>query len=142
MSYETRKNIPLKLKSKMEKNLLLDWFGEVEFDELCDLEKLNVVEKQFQNFANYINLPLKKDHSLRFRGLGNHKASGLYYPYFKAVCVDVRSADYMAHEILHMIDYTSIANSSLSSLMNFRSVLDKYIQLTDKEIDKLPSVVQ
>lgn len=66
----------------------------------------------------------------------------MYYPYFKAVCVDVRSADSMAHEILHMIDYTSIANSSLSSLMNFRSILDKYIQLTDKEIDKLPSVVQ
>lgn len=52
-SYETKKNIPLKLKSKMEKNLFLDWFGEGEFDELCDLEKLNVVEKQFQNFKLY-----------------------------------------------------------------------------------------
>lgn len=137
-SYETKKNIPLKVQKKMKKNHFLKWFEEVEFDELCDLEKVTHIEKEFLRFAEYINLPLRKDHSLRFRRLGNHKASGLYFPSQKAVCVDIRSTDSMIHELLHMIDYTTLQNQSLSSLMNFRSIVDKYCDITDREVNNLP----
>lgn len=136
-SYETKRNIPLKIQSKMNNNKFLKYFGEVEFDELCDLSLVYQIEKEFLNFAEFMNLPLRKDHSLRFRRLGKHKAGGLYFPHQKAVCVDIKSPSSMIHELMHMIDYTSLDKVSLSSLINFRSLLDEYKNLTNKAFDKL-----
>ncbi len=137
-SYETKQNIPLKVQKKMKHNKFLKWFGYVEFDELCDLKKVTHIEKEFVKFANFINLPIMKDHSLRFRRLGHHKASGLYFPSMMAVCVDIRNAYSMVHELFHMIDYTSIENTCLSNLINFRAIIDEYCRLTDKKAESLP----
>lgn len=137
LSWQMKKNIPQKILAKMKSNRFLKWFGEVEFDESTDLDKLSVVEKQFEDFAEYMNLPISKDHSIRFRKLGHHKASGLYYPGAKAVCIDVRTADSAVHEIGHKIDFTSLKNDTLSSLYNFRSVVDCYCRITDGIFSKL-----
>lgn len=137
-SYETKQNIPKKIQNKMNHNKFLKWFGYVEFDELCDLKKILHIEKEFVKYADFINLPIMKDHSLRFRRLGHHKASGLYYPSARAVCIDIRYAYSMVHELFHMIDYTTLQNECLSNLINFRAIFDKYIQLTDEKASSLP----
>ena len=78
-SYETKKNIPLKVQEEMKKSKFLSHFGYVEYDELVDLEKVKVIEKEWQEVNKVINFPVAKNHSLRFRRLGKHKASGLYF---------------------------------------------------------------
>lgn len=137
-SYETKKNIPEKVKLKMKNNNFTKHFGYVEFDELVDLDKIDLIEKEWKEINDKILLPISKDHSLRFRRLGNHKAAGLYFPAMKAVCVDIKQPSSMIHEVMHMIDYTSLTSTNLSSMYNFRSIIERYREVTDKKIDKLP----
>ena len=64
--------------------------------------------------------------SLRFRKLGNHKASGLYYYTLKCLCVDVRSPGSMVHEVGHMIDYHL---DHISIKYEFQRIFDRYESL-------------
>lgn len=136
-SYETKKNIPDKILAKMKENKFLTQFGYVEFDELVDLEKIELIEKEWEDINNKILFPLAKDHSLRFRRLGKHKASGLYFPSMKAVCVDIKGPSSMVHEVFHMIDYTTLNNSCLSSMFNFRNIIERYRIITDEMVGEL-----
>lgn len=136
-SYETKKNIPKKVLARMEDNKFKRHFGYVEFDEMVDLEKVSLIEKEWEEINKKIIFPLAKDHSLRFRRLGNHKASGLYFPTMKAVCVDIQGPSSMIHEVLHMIDYTSLSNTTLSSTYGFRSIVERYRVITDEKVKSL-----
>lgn len=128
-SYETKKNIPQKMLSAMEKSDFNNTFGYVEFDEECDLEQISIIEKEFQALKDFLDLGEHKEVSLRFRKLGQHKAAGLYYPVLKCLCVDVRTPSSMAHELMHMYDYE---NGSLSKSGNFYPVLEKYREEFDR----------
>lgn len=136
-SYETKKNIPLKVQEEMKKSKFLSHFGYVEYDELVDLEKVKVIEKEWQEVNKVINFPVAKNHSLRFRRLGKHKASGLYFYNQRAVCIDIKSPSSFIHEILHMIDYTTLPDTTLSSLFNFRPIIERYREITNEKIKKL-----
>jgi len=136
-SYQTKKNIPEKVKKKMVNNKFNKHFGYVEFDELVDLDKIKLIESEWEEINKEILFPINKDHSLRFRRLGKHKAAGLYFPAAKAVCVDIQEPSSMIHEVLHMIDYTSLHNANLSSSYEFRSIVERYKVITDKRVDKL-----
>lgn len=138
-SFETKKNIPQKVLEKMENNLFLMNFGYVEFDELIDLEKVEQIEKEWVKINKQIMLPIKKDHSLRFRRLGKHNANGLYFPNAKAVCVDLSSPSSMMHEVMHMIDYTTSSSDNLSSSYKFRGIVEKYRDITNSLVDALPA---
>jgi hypothetical protein len=137
-AFETKKNIPDKVLKKMKNNKFLNWFGYVEFDELCDLKKIVHIENEFELFAKFIHLPPMKDHSLRFRRLGKHRAEGLYFPEPKAVCVDIKYPRSMVHEMFHMIDYTTLDRGCLSSVYNFRSIIERYRTVADNLVEKLP----
>lgn len=134
-AFETKKNIPLKVKKAMKTSKFNKFFGYVEFDELVDLEKIEQIEKEFLAFADMFNIEEYKDHSLRFRRLGKHRAAGLYYPYQKALCVDIGSPSSMIHEYLHMVDFS---NGRLSKKPKFFPIVDKYTKVLDETVSSLP----
>lgn len=136
-SYETKKNIPLKIQKEMEKSKFLSRFGYVEYDELVDLDKIKIIEKEWEDLNKKVIIPLAKDHSLRFRRLGKQRAGGLYYYHKKAVCIDIKSPSSFIHEVMHMIDYTTIEGTTLSSMFKFRPIIERYRIITDEKVDKL-----
>lgn len=113
-SYQTKKNIPQKVLKSMSESVLNNVFGFVEFDEDVDLKKVTDFEKQFMAFHDtYFPMIDASKNAIRFRKLGNHKASGLYYPGIMCLCVDYRILTSTVHEFGHLIDY-QMGNLSLS----------------------------
>ncbi len=104
-AYITKKNIPRSVHSAMENTGFMDYFKFVEFDEEVDLTSVRTIEKEFEvlNHAYFAGKPFKEV-TLRFRKLGKHKASGLYYPTLHTLCVDIRCPSSFIHEYFHMID--------------------------------------
>ena len=133
-SYETKKNIPEKIVNAMENSLFNEIFGYVEFDEECDLAKIGEVEKEFLALIKYLNITEHKEVSVRFRKLGHHKAAGLYYPFYKCLCVDVREPWSMPHEMFHMLDYEY---GKLSDKASFLKIRKRYKKLLLNKLNAL-----
>lgn len=125
-SFQTKRNIPYKTVRAMSRSDFNDYFGYVEFDEECDHSLMRELCMEYKAFCNALGIGKYPEVSLRFRKLGNHKASGLYYPSLKCLCVDVRSPESMAHEVGHMLDYHF---GSLSTKYSFQKIYDKYENL-------------
>ena len=101
-----------------------EYFGYVEIDDECDLEKFCVIEQQFRALSTMFFHGRKDEEvSIRFRKLGRHHAAGLYYPYIKCLAVDVRNTDSLSHEYFHMLDYES---GRVSSGFAFSKVRERY----------------
>ena len=135
-SYMTKKNIPQKHLEAMMESKFNDYFGYVEFDEGTDLIKVEELTTEFRTLADYLHFSKEEEVSLRFRKLGNHKADGLYYPYLKCLCVDVRAPHSMVHEYFHMLDYT---RGKLSRSINFQNILSLYKKSLEAFVDSLPA---
>lgn len=134
-SFETKAAIPAGVLEYMANSDFNKFFGYVEIDEDCDLDKVTEAYKIFEAF-NEIALkqfPPHKDHALRFRRLGNHKAAGLYYPGYKCLCVDINDPSSFIHEYGHMIDYTM---GDLSQKAQFARVYALYKESFEKYISK------
>lgn len=125
-SYETKKNIPDKCVRAMARSGFNDYFGYVEFDEECDLRLMTELAKEYRAVAKEIGLDRHPEVSLRFRKLGQHKASGLYYYTLKCLCVDVRYPGSMMHETGHMLDYEL---GHISDTYDFSAIRDRYEEL-------------
>lgn len=140
-SFETKKNIPLNIQKAMQESDFHNFFGGfVEFDELCDVKKIRVLEKEWRALAEkHFNATKFNNVSLRFRRLGNHKASGLYYPAFRCICVDINNPSSMVHEFGHMIDdgsLSGIGGDYLSLKPDFDQIKEVYREHIDS-IDML-----
>ena len=122
-SFETKKNIPQKYLKSMAKSRFNQYFGYVELDEDCDLELVPVLEKEYEALVHVVGLPVFEYVVIRFRKLGQHHASELYYPSIKCLCVDPRYPDSMAHGVGHMIDYEL---GHISEMTGFIEVYDRY----------------
>lgn len=126
-SFETKKNIPKNILAMMESSILNKRFGYIEFDEMCDIEAIDTVSHQILDFVTryFPNQDLKLI-SLRFRRLGKSRASGLYYPFYKCLCIDIHSPGSFVHEFGHMLDYE---NGNLSDLRHkeFKPIYDQYV---------------
>lgn len=133
-AYMTKKNIPLKIQKFMADNHFLAMFGEVEADELCDLDKLYQLAEEFKTLSTLIPFPIAKDHTLRFRRLGRHKAAGLYYPFFQTLAIDIDSPHSFVHEWFHFVDYE---HDLLSANAEFRPLLNLYRQQLDSSFEAL-----
>lgn len=125
-SFQTKKNIPQKCIRAMSRSGFNDYFGYVEFDEECDLNLMEELCREYQAFAKALGIDRYPEVSLRFRKLGNHKASGLYYYLLKCLCVDVRSPQSMVHEVGHMVDYHL---DHISAKYAFQKIYDRYEEL-------------
>lgn len=103
-SWMTKKYISEKVLCFMENTSFNKYFGYVEFDNEVDLDKALEISKEWEAIAEFMNFKKRKDVQLRFRRLGHHHASGLYYPHCQCICVDIKHPDSMMHEYIHMLD--------------------------------------
>lgn len=126
--WETKKNIPEKVLKAMAESSFNDTFGYVEFDETCDLDKIRELEKEWKAVRELLGLSEYKDTALRFRKLGNHKAVGLYFPFFRCLCVDLRCPSSMVHEVFHMIDFHEGCLSDRYSFYRVRRVYEECLR--------------
>lgn len=125
-AYMTKKNIPQYIQQAMKDSTFTKYFEYVEYDEDVDLTSILDLEQEFKKFkTNYFKNLVCNTVKLRFRKLGKHKASGLYYPYLKTLCVDIRTPSSFAHEFFHMIDHLL---GDLSWKKNFIPVIELYRQ--------------
>lgn len=122
-SYMTKKNYSDKYLKAMAESKFNTFFGYVEIDSDCELQKVEELELEFRALAKELCLDKGEDVSLRFRKLGNHKATGLYYPVLKCLCVDIRCPSSFVHEIGHMLDYE---NGELSAKYDFYELYEAY----------------
>lgn len=120
--WETKKNIPKKVLKVMAETSFNDVFGYVEIDEMCDLDKIRELEKEWKAIVKILGLGDYKDTALRFRKLGNHKAAGLYFPFLRCLCVDVRYPSSMVHEVFHIF------------LMKFGDTIGKEVVKAEMEV--------
>lgn len=132
-SFETKKNIPEYIQEAMHKSVFSNYFNFVEFDELTKLDEMEKIEKEWIELTKILNFQAAKNHSLRFRRLGHHKAGGLYYPAMKAVCIDLESPSSLVHELMHMIDYTT-KEVNLSESYEFYRIKEMYKEIVTKNI--------
>lgn len=132
-SYQTKRNIPKKTIEAMENSGFNQYFAYVEFDEKCDLKKMELLYRKFQELAEYFCWGKEEEVSIRFRRLGHHKASGLYYPYLKCLCVDINYPQSLAHEYFHMLDYKY---NQLSKDYSFYDIYGCYKEECVKELKK------
>ena len=134
LSFMTKKNIKKNTMTKMENNEFLgNGFAFVEVDNDTDLAKLESVEKEWVEIFKLLPKVDSDNVDLRFRKLGNHKATGLYYPTQNCICVDIREVSSMIHEYGHLIDY-KMYDGALSLSEEFRDIIKAYT----KEVNKLP----
>ena len=122
-SFQTKKNIPQKCVHAMRTSAFNKHFGYVEFDAECDLKLMEELSREYGAFAKELGLPKYGEVSLRFRKLGCHRASGLYYYTLKCLCVDVRAPGSFAHEVGHMIDYHE---DHISAKYVFHEIYERY----------------
>lgn len=104
-AYQTKKNIPMHVIHKMKSSELNEYFGFIEFDEEVDLKLIDSITNEFIKLnQNIFNGYMNKNVALRFRKLGKHHATGLYYPSIDTMVVDFRHPSSFVHEYFHMID--------------------------------------
>lgn len=127
LSFMTKKNIPQKTLEYMVKSSLNDHFGYIELDEQCDIAMVDKLAPEINTFIKrYFDGETYEKIALRFRRLGNHKASGLYYPGFQCICVSVMNVSSFVHEFGHMIDHT---RGNLSMQSRFAAVKLEYLKV-------------
>ena len=132
-SFQTKKNIPKKILLAMQKSRFNEVFGEVEFDQDTDLDKMKEIENNFF----YLNKILfhendLKSYALRFRKLGNHNAAGLYYPTEKCMCIDLDAPNSFVHEFMHLLDNKYGRLSRKHSFYNVRECYTKLLENTEE----------
>jgi len=133
-SYQTKKNIPQKTVRAMKDSEFNKYFSYVEFDEEVDLGLVKELFKEFKAvMTTFLNGVSCSGNAIRFRKLGNHKASGLYYPQVKCLCVDMRIPSSFIHELGHLIDYCRGELSLKSSFDEVRRLYENRLREAAKE---------
>lgn len=133
-AFTTKKQINKNVLEAMMKSSFNDTFGYVEFDNDVDLKLVGEIEKEFKAINTLLHIEKNENTSLRFRKLGNYKASGLYHPYYQCLCVDIRTPSSMVHELFHMIDYD---HKQLSKNASFDAIEALYMKLVEDTVNQM-----
>lgn len=137
-AYTTKRNIPDYILKEMKNSQLNEYFGFIEFDEDVDLCLVDKITAEFRRLNHHHFHDFKcKNVSLRFRKLGKHHATGLYYPSISTMVVDFRHPQSFVHEYFHLID-DALGNLSLrydfnNITMRYQYLLTKYVKDSKKE---------
>lgn len=136
-SFEDKKNVPVKIQKLMQESELNKRFGYVEYDEMCDTSKIQVVNAQLLMFVNqyFPQLDLKSI-SIRFRRLGHYKACGVYFSFYRCIAIDLSHPSSFVHEFGHMLDYTQGGLSNCLNSRDFEKVYKMYVDLIDKKLEE------
>lgn len=135
LSYQPLKNMPQKYIDAANASLFSRVFGQVEYDYDTDLDKMRELEKEFVAVMQLFDMPDLSDYSVRFRKLGHHRASGLYYPAMKCMCVDIRTPSSFMHEFFHLCDF---AAGELSLKARFLAVRQTYERILRDTVARMP----
>jgi hypothetical protein len=140
--FQTKKNIPQKVLKEMETSVFNDYFGYVEFDEDCDLEKIRIIADEFIAFKEtFLDSFDSSSVQIRFRKLGRHRAAGLYFPMLRCLCVDISSPSSFVHEFGHCIDHTYLKGcKNLSDMPEFEKAYRQYCYLLEHSIATDPEL--
>ena len=131
-AYMTKRNIPQYILKEMRISELNNYFGFIEFDEDVDLKLVSYVIEEFKKVNHFIFHDYKsRNTALRFRKLGRHHATGLYYPSIRTMVVDFRHLDSFFHEYFHMLDDTF---GDLSMDYKFSPIVNRYQVLVQQEV--------
>ena len=131
-AYTTKKNIPTHILREMKNSELNNYFGFVEFDEDVDLKLVGKIVEEFKRINHHVFHDFQcKDVSLRFRKLGKHRATGLYYPTLLTMVVDFRYPQSFIHEYFHLLDDV-LGNLSLK--FDFSPIAMRYQYLLTKRV--------
>ncbi len=138
-AYITKKSIPLSIQKAMDCSGFHDYFGYVEYDEDVDLEAVHKIEEEYRELNKlYFSGSSFTDVTLRFRKLGKHKASGLYYPNIHNLCVDIQNPSSFIHEHFHMLD-DQLGDLSLG--VDFDEIVKAYKAAFLKDMQSLDPTV-
>ena len=133
-AYQTKKKIPKHVVHEMKASELNTYFGFIEFDEEVDLNLVDSITEEFKKLnQNIFNGYISKNVALRFRKLGKHHATGLYYPSIDTMVVDFRHPTSFVHEYFHMLD-DMLGDPSMKC--EFDKVALRYQQLLKSSIEK------
>ena len=135
--FQTKKQITKEKLALMDSSKLLGKFSFVEIDNDIDNDTYRFIEEAIDKFPWV--LPSNKV-ELRFRKLGNYKATGLWFPYMNNLCVDIRDVSSFVHEYGHAIDYLLARNkgSQLSLEVDFVDIRTKvFKEYQAMKLDKL-----
>lgn len=137
-SFMTKHNIPQATVKEMEDSGFNKYFGYVEFDEDCDIDKVREVEAEFSAFKDtYVSGFDSSKVQLRFRKLGQHKATGLYYYTIACLCVDLRHPSSFVHEFGHCIDHSSGKLSDRGDFYVIKYIYEKDVRAAMEADDGL-----
>lgn len=138
-AYITKKNIPLGIQKAMDSSSFLKYFGYVEYDEDVDLEAVSKIEEEYKAInRQFFSTARFPQVTLRFRKLGKHKASGLYFPSIHNLCVDIQNPSSFIHEHFHMLD-DQLGDLSLE--VDFDDIVAVYKSAFLKEMKNLDTAV-
>ena len=143
-AYQTKKNIPEKVMKAMQESEFNSYFGYVEFDQDVDVGSAAAIADEFIAFKEtYLPGLVTERVTLRFRRLGNHKATGLYYPSLGCLCVDINNPSSFIHEYGHCIDREAEEGiKALSDKKDFYPVYARYKILLNDYADKASETMQ
>ena len=98
-----------------------------------DYNEFRNVEKAWEKIVDSLPQGLVSP-ELKFRKLGKHKATGLYYPKFNIIAVDVRDTTSFIHEFGHYLDFKYQGGEEECSLQeDFADILTSYQDTLPKE---------
>lgn len=122
--FQTKKHITKEKLALMESSKLLNKFSFVEIDNDIDNDIFRFIESAIDKFPWVLPNGTVE---LRFRKLGNYKATGLWFPYMNNLCVDIRDITSFVHEYGHAIDYllTKDGRTQLSLQVGFVDIRTK-----------------
>lgn len=144
-TFELKKNIPQKVLDRMNNSPLLDYFGDVEYDELVELESASKFEREIISFIKTFKVPVPSNASFKVRRLGKMKAAGVFYPLYNTLAVDINYPNAFIHEYWHMVDYymkdnmDEFTGQRLSSRRDFDNIIKVYKGAVLSSIEALPS---
>lgn len=122
--FETKKNINDETFEAMNKSSLNNYFSFIEFDNNLDLTKILYFEEEVNNLPSEILSLIKNKIELRFRKLGRHNASGIFFPTRKCIGVDIRYSTSFIHELGHALDYNN-EGKTYSLNFEFKEIREK-----------------
>ena len=122
--FETKKNINDETFEAMNKSSLNNYFSFIEFDNDLDLTKILYFEEEVNNLPSEILNLIKNKIELRFRKLGRHNASGVFFPTRKCIGVDIRYSTSFIHELGHALDYNN-EGKTYSLNFEFKEIREK-----------------
>lgn len=135
--YSLKRNIPTKIKRIMDTSSLLKVFPSLELDELTDLKKFSIIEREILKYTSYFKTGTLDGYTLRFRRLGKQRAGGIYYPTFLNIVIDISTISSFVHEFFHLLDYRENIDLTMSDRSDFVEVANEYKRVIESSVKKL-----